>query len=109
MLPFRVVHGLAGKLFVALLLTLCVAVYLLEMSGRWDQSIQDANDEASFVAIMLCIGAAVAAAGSVIAHVRAWRPTSRVLFATSPRPCRLDDLRIPLAVSTNSPPLSLRI
>ena len=63
----RVVHGLAGKLFVALLVTLCVAVYLLEMSGRWDRSIQDANDEAGFVAIVLCIPLVILAIGLPIA------------------------------------------
>jgi hypothetical protein len=39
---------------------LCVGLYVLEMSGRWDQSMQDANDEASLVAIVLCVGVALA-------------------------------------------------
>jgi uncharacterized membrane protein len=104
------VQRLAGKLFVALLLTLCVAVYLLEMSGRWDRSIQDANDEAGFVAIVLCVGVAISVAGSLIARIRASRTTTRVtLTALAAAPLRFEHLRTALPASVNSPPPSLRI
>jgi hypothetical protein len=107
-LRFRVVPGVAGKLFVAFLLTLCVAVYLLEMSGRWDRSIQDANDEAGFVAIVLCIGVAVSVAGSPVARMRACT-AARVPLATLPAPVRFEHPRIAWPASASSPPLSLRI
>src|SRR5579864_3957466 len=64
------VRGVLGRLVVAALLAMCVCIYALEMSGRWDRSIEDANDEAGFVAIVLCIGVALAAAGSLIAYIR---------------------------------------
>jgi hypothetical protein len=108
-LRFRVVHGVAGKLFVAFLLTLCVALYLLEMSGRWDRSIQDANDEAGFVAIVLCIGVAVSVAGSLVARMRASRTAARVPLTTLPAPERYEHPRIAWPASASSPPLSLRI
>jgi hypothetical protein len=103
------VQRLAGKLFVALLLTLCVAVYLLEMSGRWDRSIQDANDEAGFVAIVLCVGVAISVAGSLIARIRALRMSTRVTLTASAAPLRFEHRRTALPASVNSPPLRLRI
>ena len=103
------VRGTAGKVFVTMLLTLCVGVYVLEMSGRWDRSIQDANDEAGIVTIVLCVGVALSAAGFLIAHIRASRTTARVTFATSTAPCRRGERRILLPASTSSPPLRLRI
>lgn len=58
------------KLFAATLLALCVGVHLLEASGRWDRTFQDANDEAGIVAVVLCVGVAFAAARTVIRAVR---------------------------------------
>ena len=58
------------KFFVAALLTLCLGVQLLEMSGRWDRTMNDANDEAGVVAIVLCVGAAVAAVGTLLSRIR---------------------------------------
>ncbi len=106
---YLAVRGTAGKVFVTMLLTLCVGLYVLEMSGRWDRSIQDANDEAGIVTIVLCVGVALSAAGFLIAHIRASRTTARVTFATSTAPCRRFERRILLPASTSSPPLRLRI
>jgi hypothetical protein len=103
------VRGPLGKLFVAALLTLCVCVYAIEMSGRWDRSIQDANDEAGIVAIVLCIGVACAAAGAVIAHIRDARTAGRVMRVASTLLRRCPDLRALPPVPSNSPPASLRI
>jgi hypothetical protein len=103
------VRRFAGKLFVAMLLTLCVGVYVAEMSGRWDHSIQDANDEAGVVAIVLCVGLALSAAGSLITRIRASRGMAGVGFTTQlALPCS-GDPRGALAVSISSPPLRLRI
>jgi len=96
-------------LFVALLLTLSVAVYVLEMSGRWDRSIQDANDEAGFVAIVLCIGAVLAAAGSVIQRICASRTVVPVVFAAFSASDYGAALRVTLSIACSSPPPSLRI
>jgi hypothetical protein len=103
------VRRLAGKLFVAVLLTLCVGVYVVEMSGRWDRSIQDANDEAGFVAIVLCVGVALSAAGSLITRIRTSRGMARVEFTTLTALLCSGDPRGALPVSTSSPPLHIRI
>jgi hypothetical protein len=103
------VRCFAGKLFVAILLSLCVGVYVVEMSGRWDHSIQDANDEAGVVAIVLCIGVALSAAGLVITRIRASRGMARLEFTRlTALPCSGDPLGA-LPVSLSSPPLRLRI
>jgi hypothetical protein len=102
------VRGTAGKLFVAFLLTLSVGAYVLEMSGRWDRSIQDANDEAGFVAIVLCIGVALSAAGSLIQRICASRTMAPFVFAAFSASNYRDALPVTLSVSTGSPP-SLRI
>ena len=96
-------------MIVAALLTVCVCVYVLEMSGRWDRSMQDANDEAGFVAIVLCIGVALAAAGSLLAHIRAARTAAPVTRAASTAPRRCPDLRAVLPLPSNGPPVSLRL
>jgi hypothetical protein len=102
------VRGVAVKFFVALMLTLCASVYVLETSGRWDRTLQDANDEAGFVAIVLCIGVAFSVAGSLVTQIRTSRTRSLIVFAsqTTRRP---DDVFVALPVSASSPPLSLRI
>jgi hypothetical protein len=107
-LPFGV-RVIVGKLCVATLLILCVGLYLLEMSGRWDQSIQDANDEAGFVAIVLCIGVALSVAGGVIASIRASRPTVHILVREWTTLSRQRDLLAARFASASSPPLPLRI
>ena len=99
----------AGKLFVAMLLTLCVGAYVLEMSGGWDRSIQDANDEAGFVAIVLCVGVALSGVGSLVQRICASRTTVRVRFAAFRALHGRDCRPVVLLVSANSPPGSLRI
>ena len=47
-LPLRVY-----KLFAVVLLTLCIGAQVLEATGRWDRSLQDAGDEAVIVAIVI--------------------------------------------------------
>ena len=104
------VRGTAGRLFVATLLTLCVVISALELSGRWDRSLQDADDEAGFVAIVLCVGVALSTAGSLIAHIRTSRATSGDRLASDTiAPYRRADPRLFLFVSSSSPPLPLRI
>src|SRR6476469_4787333 len=95
-----------GKFLVAVLLTLCVGLQLLEATGRWDRSVQDAQDEAVIVAIVLCIGAAVA----VRRAARIGRPFSSIGSAVVCVRSRLplsSDLASPLVLSP-SPPLPLR-
>lgn len=103
------VRGIIGRICVAMLLATCVGFYTLEMTGRWDRSIQDANDEAGFVAIVLCVGVALSFAGATIAHIRSVRSTAFVVVANATASSRTCDRRAAHSVSTSSPPLPLRI
>ena len=90
------------------MLALCLGVQLLEVSGRWDRTIRDSNDEAGIVAIVLCIGVGLVVAPLLLARIRA----SRVpLTWTQIRPTRIistapSDI---VPCSCDSPPLPLRI
>jgi hypothetical protein len=104
----RLVHSTVGKLFAATLLVLCIGVQVLEASGRWDREIKDTNDEAIIFVVVLCIGAALAAAGARFASVRPSRVISRLVLAGT-TPSSWPTLRLALSVSSGSPPRSLRI
>jgi hypothetical protein len=65
------------KIGVVVLLLLCLGVPAAEATGYWDTAIQDTSDELSVVAVALCVGVAVSAAGTVVARVaRALQSTS---------------------------------
>jgi len=103
------VRALVRKLFVAVLLTLCVVVHVLELSGRWDRTFQDANDEAGIVAVVLCIGVAVSAAGAVLERLAA-RTICGLIVVPTFTPIRSADFRsCPPVCLSIPPPLSLRI
>ena len=109
MLLCRAVRGTLQKLFVAALLTLCVAVHALEVSGHWDRTFQDANDEAGIVAVVLCIGVAVAVAGTILERL-VTRTIGRLIVVPAFTSTCIADLRCGLPVSFSSPPpLPLRI
>jgi hypothetical protein len=95
------------KLMLAVLLALCVGVQLLEASGRWDLTLRDANDEASIVVVVLCVGIAVAVVARLTANVR---PSVTAVAALLPcvTPVSSSQTRLGF-VCWNSPPLSLRI
>ena len=102
--------SVARKSLVGVLLALCIGVQLLEVSGRWDQTFQDANDEAGIVAIVLCVGVALAVACTRLARTRFLRSAFQALDV------RLSDAfrgRLvsppPLALLTGGPPTTLRI
>jgi hypothetical protein len=95
------------KLILAVLLALCVGVQLLEASGRWDLTLRDANDEASIVVVVLCVGVAVAVVARLVANVRPARTAVSVLLL---RVASVTSSETRLGfVCWNSPPLSLRI
>src|SRR5262245_22968052 len=101
-MPF--VRVTVGKLLAAALLTLCVGAMALEATGRWDATFQDAGDEAAIIAVVLCVGAAVAAATR--SHVSFSRQSPVTL-----RPAPLPRLALSFTVPAfdTSPPLPLRI
>ena len=72
-----------GRLLIAALLTLSVGACVAEFSGRWDQTIQDANDEAGVIAIMLCVGAALLIVGAELQRIqpsRGTHPTGQLML-----------------------------
>jgi uncharacterized membrane protein len=94
------------KLMLAMLLALCVGVQLLEASGRWDLTLRDANDEASIVVVVLCVGVAVAVVARFVANVRPSGSSAAVLITSR---TTVTSLQIPAFVRWSSPPLGLRI
>ena len=100
-------HSGFRKLFVAAMLALCVGIYALEFSGHWDRSIQEANDEAGIVAVVLCIGATLFAVGTLLQRI----PRSQVdsWFVTAESTPLFDTLLVIRPISTDSPPISLRV
>src|SRR5215831_92141 len=98
----------AWKLAAAFLLAVAIGVQLLEVSGRWDRTFQDANDEAAIVAIVLCVGLALTTAATVLPRLTVTRRRTRpptVRFATSRRRAM-----VPLPDGlASTPPLPVRI
>jgi hypothetical protein len=102
------VRARASKGFAAVLVTVAIGVQLLELSGRWDSTLQDANDEAGLVAIVLCVGTALVAGATVLARLRRVSVRGRLL----PVPRITHDrivTRLLLPHNDASPPLALRI
>jgi hypothetical protein len=95
------------KLLVTTILTACCALYVAELSGRWDQSLRDANDEAGLVGIVLCVGAAVASIAAFVARVlplrRRFGSVASVTCGSIRQVCLL-----PASLNTG-PPLNLRV
>jgi uncharacterized membrane protein YidH (DUF202 family) len=101
------VRSTVAKLFVAALVALCIGVQVLEASGHWDRAFQDANDEASIVAVVLCLGAALAIAGALLGRMRPSRTIARTVVApTTPFTAAT---RTTCSVSCAGPPVRLRI
>jgi hypothetical protein len=103
------VRSIVGKLLVAALLTLCVGVHLLEVSGRWDRTFHDAEDEAGLVAVVLCIGVAISTAGAALKGIRLSRcAVAGPILVAVLHVSMFDNVLTPL-LSVVSPPLPLRI
>ena len=104
----RPVSARSWKLLAALLLTIAIGPQLLELTGRWDRTFQDANDEAGIVAVVFCVGIAIAIARTLPARLQASRRLSLIPRAT----VHIDaaGAAAPLvAVLRGSPPTTLRI
>jgi hypothetical protein len=100
--------GVSGHLFAAALLTLFVGAQLVEMSGHWDRSLQDANDEAGLVAIVLCVGVALSAAATLLNRLGRRTLLSQIVPTSRWTPARRDRRsRGPILAS--GPPASLRV
>jgi len=98
----------AWKPAAALLLAVVIAVQLLEISGRWDETFQDANDEAAIVAVVLCVGLALTTAATLMARPTATRQSAHL---STVRAATSFERALPRALNCrgSSPPLSLRI
>ena len=104
----RDVPRTVGRLLVAAMLTLCVGVQVLEATGQWDRAITDTNDEAIIVVLVLCVGAALAAAAGLLIRISPTRIVTRLRLA-QPTSVSWPTPRFDLSASPGSPPLSLRI
>jgi hypothetical protein len=103
------VRALAVKPFAAVLLTLCVGVHVLEVSGRWDRTLHDADDEAGVVAIVLCVGLAVAVARMLPKTSGLTLIRTAFMFALTPIAVLPMIAPLVLPTSAAGPPLPLRI
>jgi hypothetical protein len=101
-------HGIIEKVFVTVLLTLCLGAHLVELSSVWDRTIDDANDEVSIVSVVLCVGVALSAAGTLLNRIRGSRVASRIAAALL-IPRRHVDSCIYLPILTSAASTSLRI
>lgn len=100
-----------GRLFAALLLTVCVGAPVLEMFDRWDHTLQNGNDtESNLVAVVLCVGAGLIAATALLRRIRpSWTGGFMVRPATLPPiPCAEHRSPVP-GFDVSSPPPTLRI
>jgi len=97
------------KVAVASLLVLCVAIHVLELSGRWDRTLPDVNDEAGLVAVVLCVGAAMSFARTLLGTVVLQRFHVRVHVALEPLRGLSFVSECPFDRLASSPPLPLRI
>ena len=90
------------------MLALCVGVQLLEASGRWDDTVQDANDEAGIVAIVLCIGVAIATATAL---TRLFASTCHARHTMASASIAVQIVRVPFnrPVLSLGPPVPLRV
>ena len=102
----RVVRVAVGRLLAGTLLTLCIGVQALEATGLWDQTLTDASDEAAIVAMVLCVGAAVAVARAPRHRLSFSRSRSEVVVGSTTPAVSAHTSRT--AFST-SPPLARRI
>jgi hypothetical protein len=99
-----VVRSVVKKALAATLLTLCVGVHALEVSGHWDRTFHDANDEAGIVAVVLCIAVAISVAGTLLTRVLA-RPLGRTIVAAPAGSARCAPLRPTVPIRAPGPPL----
>jgi len=97
------------RLFVAILLTVCVGAPMLEMFDHWDHTLQDGNDtETNLVVVVLCVGIGLVAAGAVLRRVRPLLTFSSVHRAVSVLISRTE-MSLTLPIPSISPPVSLRV
>ncbi len=99
-------HVNVRRFAVAVCLTLCVGLQVLEATGRWDYTFQDSQDEAVVVALVLCVGAtiAIARARQRLFALRAVGSSVRVDL-----PARRTVPRAAVSPLHASPPLALRV
>ena len=103
----RALRFILGKWLIALLITLCLGLQVLEATGRWDQALQDTGDEAVIVLIVLCVGSGIVVAAAM--RTRLSLPVMRSIIVRGGTAQRsLPSAHLP-SVLCESPPVSLRI
>src|SRR5207249_988250 len=97
------------RVFVAILLSVCIGAPIVELFDRWDDTLHDGNDtEANLVVVVLCLGVGLVSAAGLLRRVRPTLTSSRlhpVLRTIAHATERYLDLPIP----NSSPPTTLRV
>jgi uncharacterized membrane protein required for colicin V production len=94
---------------VAAMVALAVGVQILEASGRWDKTLQEANDEAGLVAIVLCIGVAIATANAFRQVIASSTRRVQYLVVSASTAVRFLSNSFDLPPLALSPPILLRV
>jgi len=98
------------RLFVAVLLVICIGAPIVEMFDQWDHTPQDGNDtEADLVLVVLCIGVGLLSAASVLRRIRSYRFYSGRVVLPLARFAKYVNVLLVLPVPNSSPPTTLRI
>ena len=103
----RAVRLILGRWLIALLVTLCLGLQVLEATGRWDHTLQDTGDEAVIVAIVLCIGSAAVVAAAMRTRL-SLRVVRSLIVRGGTTKRSLLSIHFP-SVFCDGPPISLRI
>src|SRR5262249_43366995 len=105
----ELVPGPWRRLFVAMLLAICVGAPAIEMFDQWDHTVQDGNDtEMNLVVATLCVGMGVLVARTIVSCARPHRVSISFIVSAPCVPASIDSF-LTLSVPTTSPPATLRI
>jgi hypothetical protein len=97
------------RLCLAILFTVCMGAPLLEISDRWDHTLQDGNDtETNLVVVVLCVGVGFIAAAAIIRRVRPSLTDTFHRISCRPLNTHADSSLI-LPIPHASPPAALRV
>jgi hypothetical protein len=96
------------RLFVAIVLTVCVGAPLIEVFDQWD-TVQDGNDtESNLVVVVLCVGVGLVSAAGLVRRVRPTLTSSRIVPTMSAFAHATERWLIPPTANI-SPPDLLRV
>jgi hypothetical protein len=108
-LLFADVRGPFPQVVVSAMLALCVGLYVLEMSGRWDRTLPDTTDEVALVVVVLCVGATCSVTDRLLDTIRLSCSFGSPLLPLICIRTVPSASRSVLTIVTASPPTALRV